>query len=147
MIVPFGRLVWNRAQRKGGKVATFTFLGFTHFCKATTRGWFAMGHKTSKERKRGKLKMVNETLKKTRHLGTLNEWFEWLRKVLIGHYNYFGINRNLRSLHQYYNGVLKAVFKWINQKIQKKSMTWEKFQTYLGYNPLPKPRIVHRILW
>jgi RNA-directed DNA polymerase len=33
-----------------GKVPTFDFLGFTHYCGKTRKGWFMMGHKTSKLR-------------------------------------------------------------------------------------------------
>ncbi len=146
-IIEFGRKAWNRAQRIGGKVESFEFLGFLHYCKASRNGWFMMGHKTAKGRLKGKLKMVNEALKKSRHIRTLREWWDWLEKVLRGHYGYFGINGNLPSLSQYYNTVLRLVFKWLNRRSQKKSMTWKKFLEYLAWNPLPKPRIVHRILW
>ncbi len=144
-IVEFGRQAWKAAQRSGSKVGTFTFLGFTHYCKASKNGWFMIAHKTSKERMRGKLKKVNDSLKKTRHTLTLRDWWEMLEKVLRGHYGYFGINGNFHCLRQFYNKVLMMVYKWMNRRSQKKSMNMEKFLTYLRWNPLPKPRIVHQI--
>ncbi len=144
-IVEFGKRAWNKARRTGGKVETFTFLGFAHYCKANRNGWFAMGHKTAKDRLKGKLVSVNEGLKHSRHTRTLKEWWEWLSKVLNGHYGYFGINGNYRCLVQFYSKVLRLIYKWMNRRSQKKSMSWTKFLEYLGWHPLPKPRIRHQI--
>jgi len=42
-VIEFGRRVWEKARREGGKVATFDFLGFTHFCDKTRKGKFKLG--------------------------------------------------------------------------------------------------------
>jgi RNA-directed DNA polymerase len=143
----FGKQVWKQAQRDGRKVATFDFLGFTHYCKKTRKGFFAIGHKTSKQNLNRKLKSNNNWLRDVRNLLPLQEIWKKLKAKLVGHYNYFGINGNIRCLQQYYQKMKCMVFKWINRRSQKKSKNWKQFCTFLDHNPLPTPRIYHAILY
>lgn len=46
-LIEFGRHVWHRAQKEDKKVATFDFLGFTHFCDKTRRGKFKLEERGS----------------------------------------------------------------------------------------------------
>ena len=145
--IRFGRQVWKQAQQEGNKVATFDFLGFTHYCGKSRKGWFVMGHKTSGKRLNAKLKSNNSWLKSIRNLVPLDDLWKIVKAKLIGHYNYFGINGNMRCLNQYFHRMKSMVFKWINRRSQKKSMSWKQFQKYLDWNPLPMPRIYHAILY
>lgn len=145
--IKFGRRVWEQAQRDGAKVATFNFLGFTHYCGKSRKGWFVMGHKTSKKSLNSKLKGNNEWLRSIRSIVPLKELWPIIKSKLIGHYNYFGINGNMRCLTQYFRRMTSMVFKWINRRSQRKSMNWKQFNEYLDWNPLPIPRIVHAILY
>jgi len=144
-IIKFGRGVWNRLKKIGEKPDTFNFLGFTHYCAASRQGYFIMAHKTSKENLRRKLKEVQEWLRKIRSFASLKEWWQALKAKLIGHYNYFGISGNYRCLKQFYERVVCIAFKWINRRSQRKSMTAEMFFRYLELNPLPMPRIYHKL--
>jgi len=145
--IKFGRQAWKQAQRDGTKVATFDFLGFTHYCGKSSKGWFVMGHKTSKRSLNAKLKSNNSWLRSIRNMVSLKELWPIIKAKLIGHYNYFGINGNIRCLAQYLNCMKLMVFKWINRRSQKKSMNWKQFQKYLDWNPLPTPRVYHAILY
>ncbi len=142
-VLKFGRRVWKQSQRSKEKVETFTFLGFTHYCGKSRRGYFIMGHKTSKENFSRKLKETKEWLKKIRNQLRLKEWWPVLKSKLTGHYNYFGISGNYRCLQQFYNQVFSNVFKWINRRSQKKSMSFDQYLNYLQWNPLPTPRICY----
>ena len=142
-VIKFGRQVWKQAQRSKGKVETFTFLGFTHYCGKSRQGYFVMGHKTSKENFCRKLKETKEWLKKIRNKLRLREWWPVLQSKLTGHYNYFGVSGNYRCLQQFYNGIFSIVFKWINRRSQKKSMNFDQYLHYLQWNPLPTPRICY----
>jgi len=144
-IIKFGRNTWQRCKKSKEKVATFNFLGFTHYCAASRRGSFVIGHKTSKENLNRKLRGTKEWVKSVRNLFTLKTWWSVLKAKLTGHYNYFGISGNFRCLRQFYNQVISTVFKWINRRSQRKSMTWEMYQQYLQRNPLPMPRICHAL--
>jgi group II intron reverse transcriptase/maturase len=143
--IKFGRRVWQQAQRDGIKVATFDFLGFTHYCGKSRKGWFVMGHKTSKQRLNAKLTSNNSWLKSIRNMISLKELWPVIKAKLIGHYNYFGISGNMRCLAKYFHRMRLLVFKWINRRSQKRSMSWEQFEKYLDWNPLPTPRIYHAI--
>jgi RNA-directed DNA polymerase len=144
-VLKFGRQVWKQSQRSKEKVETFAFLGFTHYCGKSRRGYFVMGHKTSKENFCRKLKETKEWLKKIRNQLRLKEWWPVLKSKLTGHYNYFGISGNYRCLQQFYNQVFSTVFKWINRRSQKKSMNFDQYLNYLQWNPLPTPRICYAI--
>ena len=134
-VLKFGRKVWKQTQKQKGKVETFNFLGFTHYCGKSRRGYFVMGHKTCKENICRKLKETKEWMKKIRSKLKLKEWWPTLKSKLIGHYNYFGVSGNYRCLRQFYNQIVSMVFKWINRRSQKKSMSFEIFCNYLQHNP------------
>ena len=144
-VIEFGRGIWKHSQGTGEKVATFDFLGFTHYCTVSRRGKFIVGHKTSKKRLAGGLREVKEWLKKVRNMFAMREWWPTLKAKLRGHYNYFGISGNMRCVRQFYGQVKSMVFKWINRRSQKKSMNWQKYLQYLKWNPLPTPKIYHSI--
>jgi group II intron reverse transcriptase/maturase len=145
-IIKFGRQAWKNAQRTGSKAATFNFLGFTHYCGKTRNGAFSMRHKTSKQNLARKLKNFKEWLKSMRNAAPLKDWWKTISAKLIGHYNYFGVSGNIRSLSKYYQRILWMLFKWINRRSQKKSLNYGQFMKYLQWNPLPTPRIQYA-LW
>jgi RNA-directed DNA polymerase len=142
-IIEFGRRAWYRSRKFGGKVATFTFLGFTHYCRASQRGHFVMGHKTSKGSHKNGLQAIQTFIKRARNAVPLSVIWQGIKPRLIGHYNYFAVSGNYCCVKQYYRRVISLVFKWVNRRSQKKSMNWERFMNYLGLFPLPKPRIYH----
>lgn len=144
-IIRFGRRAWEESRLTGKKVPTFNFLGFTHYCTASRKGKFIMGHKTSRQNLASKLRETKEWLKKVRNMLRLRDWWPILKAKLSGHYNYFGISGNMRCLTQFYRRVIWVVFKWINRRSQKKSMTWIRYLQYLRWNPLPWPKIHHDI--
>lgn len=144
-IIEFGRYPWLRAGREGRKLATFDFLGFTHYCDRTREGYFKLGRRTSAVRYRQKIKELNQWLKGVRSAVELKEWWEVLRLKVVGHYCYYGINGNFGKLRAFYWQTLKMAYKWINRRSQKKSYSWFQFLEYLRHNPLPIPKVYNRI--
>jgi len=142
-IIEFGRKVWQKAQEEGKKMATFDFLGFTHYCGKTRRGKFKLGRKTARKRFREKLKAINRWMKEIRNQVELKEWWEVLRVKLLGHYRYYGISGNMGELRNFYIQTSKLAYKWINRRGQKKSFTYERYCRFKKYNPLPEPKIYH----
>src|SRR5260363_1652 len=109
-VVKFGRRAWQLAKKSGRKPETFNFLGFTHYCGTRRRGYFVMGHKTSKQNLHRKIQEIKEWLKRvSKHL-PLKDWWPVLKAKLTGHYSYFGISGNIRCLKQFYFQVRNAVF-------------------------------------
>lgn len=142
-IIDFGRRAWYKAKQTGGKVSTFDFLGFTHYCDKTRRGKFKLGRKTASSKFRQKMKAANIWLKSVRNLVELREWWRILKRKMIGHYNYYGVSGNMTQIRKFYQRILSLVYKWINRRSQKKGYNWEQFCRFLKYNPLPRPKIYH----
>jgi RNA-directed DNA polymerase len=138
--IKFGRQTWKEAKRKGCKVETFDFLGFTHICATSKNGYFYFQHQTSSRRLSAALNKTKIWLKKARCMISLKEIMDTVKKKLIGHYNYYGVNGNHRKLVKYYKGMCKLVYKWINRR-GKKSLSFTGFKQYLMWNPLPAPTI------
>ena len=142
-VIGFGRNKWEKARREGKKVATFDFLGFTHYCDKTRRGKFKLGRKTSSQKFRQKMKAVNQWLKRVRNQVTLAEWWKVFRLKLIGHYRYYGISGNMQALRKFSRKTSALAYKWINRRSQKKSFTYAQYGNFKKYNPLPEPKIYH----
>jgi RNA-directed DNA polymerase len=142
-VIGFGRYEWEKARQEGREVATFDFLGFTHYCDKTRRGKFKLGRKTSSKRFRQKMKAVNHWLKRVRNQVTLAEWWKVYRLKLLGHYRYYGISGNMLALRKFYRETSQLAYKWINRRSQKKSFTYAQYCTFKKYNPLPEPKIYH----
>ena len=143
-IISFGRYPYYWARKEGKKLRTFDFLGFTHYCTKTRKGYFKLGRKTSRARYRQKLKETNLWLKEVRNMIKKEDWWEVLRMKLRGHYRYYGVSGNMRDLKAFYNQTVKLAYKWINRRSQKKSYNITQFFKMLEYKPLPKPKIYHR---
>jgi 3',5'-cyclic AMP phosphodiesterase CpdA len=141
-LVEFGRFAErDRKERGEGKVETFDFLGFTHYCsKSTKTGKFRVKRKTARKKFILKTKEMNKWLKENRHL-RLKDMFKMLNLKLIGHYRYYGMTDNSPSLGLYLHETTKLLYKWLNRRSQKRSYTWEGFNELLKIFPLAQPRI------
>jgi hypothetical protein len=137
----FGRFEEQNAKRQKRKPNTFNFLGFTHFCTTTLKGKFKVGHKTNRKKFVKACKEMNQWLKAIRNACNIKEWWKILKAKLSGHYNYYGISGNYRSLANYFHTTKRLVCKWLNRRSQKKSMNWQELNNYLKCYPLPKPEI------
>jgi len=144
-VIEFGRSAWRKFQEGSKRVETFDFLGFTHYCDKTRKGAFKLGRKTSSKKLRAKLTAANVWLKSIRNVTKLTNWWPVFRAKLRGHYNYYGVSGNMRELKAFQYRTKVLAFKWLNRRSQKRSFTWEKFERFLIWNPLPQPRILHNL--
>ena len=69
----------------------------------------------------------------------------YVRQHLQGHFNYYGVSGNSRSIYAYGYHVTTRLFKWLNRRSQRPSVTWERFNQLLRDGLLPKPRIIHNL--
>jgi len=70
----FGRFAEETSKAKGlGRVKTFDFLGFTHYCGKSKNGKFRVKRKTSKKKFRAKLKEFKIWIKAVRNLYNIHE--------------------------------------------------------------------------
>ena len=141
--ISFGRYERENAQRQRRKANTFDFLGFTHFCGKSRNGKFIVGRQTSLKKFRQKCKEMNDWLRKIRNHKKAKELWPILAAKLRGHYQYYGVSGNMRSLNRFYLKTLRLTRKWLNRRSQRKRFYWKGFIEYLNHYPLPRPRIEH----
>lgn len=140
------RLFTFRPPRDGGGKgsATFDFLGFTLHWQRTLRGKWRVGCRTRSARVQRAITAASDWCRRHRHL-SVHAQCTMLERKLVGHYNYFGVNGNLRSLRLVLLGVTRAWQKWLNRRSQRARMGWRRFKELLRAHPLPSPRIVVQI--
>jgi RNA-directed DNA polymerase len=144
-IFSFGRREKLNARNQNRKANTFDFLGFTHFCDKSRKGYFKVGRKTSAKKFRLKCKELNIWLKKIRNAIPTKEWWKILKAKLRGHFEYYGVSGNYPSISRFYFFAVRMVHKWLNRRSQKKKMSWSKMYKYLTLYPLPKASIKHNL--
>ena len=144
-VLSFGRYARENAERTGRKPNTFDFLGFTHYCGLSRRGKFMVNRQTSRKRLAKRCREMNAWLRGIRNRQSAKDWWTLLRQKLRGHYEYYGISGNMRSLQRYYAAVIRMVRKWLNRRSQRRIYDWKRFQVYLQRFPLPTPRITHNM--
>ena len=132
-------------DRKGGqRPETFDLLGFTHYWGKTRNGNLAIKKKTMKSRLMRSIQNIDQWCRKNLHEPVRLQWKMLCAKVK-GHYAYYGITGNIRSLGGFYEQVKRRWKYRLNLRNRKHSMTWEKFNFLLECYLLPTPRIVHSI--
>lgn len=134
------------AWQRGGKgPSTFDFLGFTCYWRRTRRGRWMMWCKTRHARLRRAIQSVAEWCRHHRHLPVPVQHAALTRR-LVGHFNYFGVNGNYRSLTGLVRMTERVWFKWLRRRSQRTRLTWPRYARLLQRFPLPQPRITVR-LW
>ena len=137
-LIRFGRFA--KENSKNGKVETFDFLGFTHYCGKGRNGNFRVKRKTSRKKFKAKVKEIKQWIKDNREIRA-TKMIELLNTKLKGYYQYYGITDNSYSLNRFKNCVNKLLWKWLNRRSQRRSYTTEEFAELLRQFPLLKPKI------
>jgi group II intron reverse transcriptase/maturase len=141
-LVPFQRPELGRQDGKGP--ATFDFLGFTLYQRRTLRGRWRLACKTRRARLGRAIQAVYAWCRGPRH-EAVKVQHAGLRSRLQGHFNYFGVNGNLKSLACLLWHARRAWYKWLSRRSQRTRWTWERFQDLLRDFPLPTPRVIVQI--
>ncbi len=141
-LLPFRR---PPAGQKGGKgPATFDFLGFTLYWARTRKGRWGMSCKTRSASLRRVIQSVYDWCRRHRHLSVKAQHAALTRRIQ-GHFNYFGVSGNSRSLQLVIVQAKRIWYKWLCRRSQRKRLNWERFADLLRDFPLPRPRITVRI--
>jgi RNA-directed DNA polymerase len=141
-LLRFGRFAaQDRAKRGERKPETFDFLGLTHMCGKTQKGKFVVKRKTMRKRLRRKRREVKQELRRRLH-HRVTEVGRWLASVLIGHYRYYGVPFNSRSLGTLRWQVIGLWYRALRRRSQRTKTTWKRIEE-LAERWLPQPRIYH----
>lgn len=141
-LLPFGSQAAKRAHHAKERGSSFDFLGFSHYMGRTRRGWFTVMRKTKRSRLLGQLKQIRHELKGRRLHRPVGETGAWLRKVVMGHMNYYAVPHNLQTIGLFILEVKKAWLMALKRRSQRKRMHWERFKGYLALW-IPTPRVMH----
>ena len=140
-IIEFGRFAEKSRENRGDdKPDTFDFLGFTHYCSKSKQGWFRVKRKTSRKKQKTKIAKMKMWIRQRMHK-PLKETIKTLNRKLIGHYNYYGITDNSKSIHAFYYHTVRQLYKTLKRRTQKHRMSWERYKKLLRYMPITKPSI------
>jgi group II intron reverse transcriptase/maturase len=140
-LIEFGRFAVERRAAAGQRrPETFNFLGFTHYCSKTRNGKFVVKRKTQAKRLVRKLKVIREDMLDRMHT-PVREQHHWLRQVLRGHYQYYGVIFNYRALRMFKDCVVRLWRKTLGKRSQKGRVTWASYTRLLAAFPLPEPVI------
>jgi RNA-directed DNA polymerase len=139
-LVAFGRFALRHAKARGRKLETVYFLGFSHFCTRNRKGNFMVGRRTEKSRLRRSVQNLRSLMREIRHY-SLGEQSEKINQVLRGHYAYYGVGGNLKSLKRIYRFTERYWRRMLSSRSQKSYVTWERFQYLKTIFPLQRPKI------
>jgi group II intron reverse transcriptase/maturase len=134
-IIPFGRF-------KGDK-DDFDFLGFTFYNTKSLSGKYRIGVRTSKKKLKAKRQSCKEWLRE-RIVKPIAETMQKLAVKLRGHYNYYGVNGNIKKLADFWQYTKETCFKMLNRRSQKRSMKHSSFQRIWDFY-IPPPKLTVNI--
>jgi group II intron reverse transcriptase/maturase len=127
-------------QKKGNN--SLTFLGFTHYWTKSRKGNWIVGRKTDSKRLKRAMTAINAWCKANRHRSIQEQW-KMLKAKITGHYAYYGMSLNFRSIAEFYNHALLVWRKWLSRRGWGTTYIWKAYLDFLKDYPLPKPRIIH----
>lgn len=142
-ILEFGNFAKENMERRGeGKPETFDFLGFNFYCSENSnKQYFRCKVKTSKKKLRSKVKSMNQWIKDNRTM-PVKDFIKKINQKLRGHYQYYGVTDNTRSVKSLLNTTRYLLFKWLNRRSQKRSYNSESFYNgLLRTFPLIEPKV------
>lgn len=139
-LIEFGRFSHKHAKEKDKKMETIYFLGFTHFCTRNRSGNFMVGRKTEKTRLNRGIKKITDKMREIRH-APIKEQVIKINQILRGHYNYYGMGGNLKSLYKIYNKAENYFKKMLSSRSWKGNVNWDKYREIKEKFPLLRPKI------
>lgn len=134
-ILPIGRFRGTKEE--------FDFLGFTFYNTRSRRGKYMLGIRSCAKKLKAKKQAVKAWLR-SKIVTPTKMVLTSLNRKLQGHYNYYGINGNMRGLKKFENFVCVCTFRMLRRRSQKRKITWERF-TVIWHQYIQRPRITKQI--
>ncbi len=125
-LVEFGKFAQTNASKRGNKVETIYFLGFTHYCSTNRKGNFKLGRKTEKTRFKRGMQKIKTLVKEAMHF-PIEVQIKRINQFLRGHYNYYGLGGNIQSLNKICYYTTRIWKMTLSRRSQKGYVTWESF--------------------
>ena len=121
----------------------FDFLGFEFYWEPDRQGTPRVKRRTATKKHLAAIQRVTDWIKE--HRGQkLSQTMKTLKAKLQGAWNYYGLIGNFRRMQLLYNAACRALYKWLNRRSQRKSLTWPAVNRLLARFQVPPPRIVEK---
>jgi RNA-directed DNA polymerase len=141
-LIAFGREAWRNRKREGrAKLETFTFLGFTHYCGETSKGYFQVWRETAGKRMRAKLQQIKQELRARMH-EPVEATGKWLQRVVLGYYQYHAVPGNLQQLGRFRWRLTRLWRYVLRRRSQHSRATWSVIGPVFD-RWVPAPRTLH----
>jgi len=141
-LIEFGRFAASDRRKRGEeKPATFTFLGFTHFCGTNSTGRFVVWRHTAAKRMRAKLIAIKLELRRMMHEPVAHVG-AWLKRVVEGYYRYHAVPGNLSVLSRFRERLCRYWRHVLRRRSQRRKPDWDYLRPIFELW-IPRPRTLH----
>jgi len=127
----------------GQRDRSFDLLGLTLYWGKSRKGRWVVKQKTARDRLRRSLRRIKAWCREHRH-DSVKQQHASLSRKLQGHYAYYGVTGNYRSLSQFFHEVRRTWRKWLSRR-SNAELAWDRMDAILAVYPLPRPRVVHSV--
>ena len=121
---------------------SFDFLGFTFYWGRSRKGFWVVWRKTAKDRLSRAIKRIDDWCRENRHK-QLGEQHKTLCQKIKGHYGYYGVTGNMRSMGNFVHQVKGKWQYWLGRRSGHARQDWQWFYELQKRLPLPNPYIAH----
>ena len=136
-ILPFGK--------GSGSKESFEFLGFSFHNGMSHKNFYVVVVLSSKKKMKAKRQAIKEWLYSVMHF-PISDIVAKLNVKLLGHYHYYGVSGNTKSLSSFRNYCIKTLYSVLRRRGQKKRINWEKFKIFIKQSPIVNPKVYVK-LW
>src|SRR2546426_6271280 len=121
----------------------FDFLGFEFYWEPDRQGKPRVKRRTATKKHLAAVQRITDWVKE--HRGQkLSQTMKTLKAKLQGTWNYYGLIGNFRRMQLLYEAACRALYKWLNRRSQRKSLTWPAVNRLLARFQVPRPRIMEQ---
>ena len=133
-----------RFGRNGGPHnGRFDFLGLEFYWEPDRKGEPRVKRRTATKKHLAAMQRLRDWIKEHRHQ-KLGLMLRTLKAKLQGTWNYYGVIGNYRRMKLLHDTACRAVYKWLNRRSQRTSLSWPAVNRLLARFHVPRPRIVEQ---
>lgn len=138
-LIPSGSAAARYAYRKGKRLGTYNFLGFTcYWGLARNRKWWRLKFKSRRDRFTAKLKGLKKYLSENLTSSDTNFVLKRVARVVQGWINYHGISDNDRRVRGFIMAAKHTLLKWFRRRGSRKKTSWYRFNLLLKQAGFPE---------
>lgn len=129
----------QRAHSKRNAYQRLTFWASHATGGQSRNGFWRLKLTSRRDRFTTKLKGLREFLRKNLNTKHTGETLKTVMRVVRGWVNYHNVSDNEHKVEAFRKHCMRIIFKWINRKGGRHSMTWDRFNQLLKAIGFPKP--------